>query len=108
MATDISAHYSRGDLLGRLRAALLDDGVDPDHLTMETLAPDRVRFGAMPITRHEALKPVRLLPMQTLLTFTPDFSDEGTGAQFYAEGWLLAHHHIFGGARSGEIGAVDA
>ena len=39
MATDISAHYSRGDLLGRLRAALLDDGVDPDHLTMETLAP---------------------------------------------------------------------
>ena len=39
MATDISAHYSRGDLLGRLRAALLDDGVDPDHPTMETLAP---------------------------------------------------------------------
>ncbi len=39
MATDISAHYARGDLLGRLRAALLADGVDPDHPTMEALAP---------------------------------------------------------------------
>jgi ubiquinone/menaquinone biosynthesis C-methylase UbiE len=35
----ISAHYARGDLLGRLRAALLADGVDPDHPTMEALAP---------------------------------------------------------------------
>jgi ubiquinone/menaquinone biosynthesis C-methylase UbiE len=39
LATDISAHYGRGDLLGRLRAALLDDGVDPDHPTIEALAP---------------------------------------------------------------------
>ena len=39
MGTDISAHYARGDPLGRLRAALLDDGVDPDHPTMEALAP---------------------------------------------------------------------
>ena len=39
MATDISAHYGRGDLMGRLRAALLDDGVDPDHATIEALAP---------------------------------------------------------------------
>jgi ubiquinone/menaquinone biosynthesis C-methylase UbiE len=39
LATDISAHYGRGDLLGRLRAALLADGVDPDRPTMEALAP---------------------------------------------------------------------
>jgi ubiquinone/menaquinone biosynthesis C-methylase UbiE len=39
LATDISAHYGRGDLMGRLRAALLDDGVDPDHATIEALAP---------------------------------------------------------------------
>jgi ubiquinone/menaquinone biosynthesis C-methylase UbiE len=39
LATDISAHYGRGDLLGRLRAALLDDGVDPDHPSIEALAP---------------------------------------------------------------------
>ena len=35
----ISAHYARGDLLGRLRAALLADGVDPDRPTIEALAP---------------------------------------------------------------------
>jgi SAM-dependent methyltransferase len=39
LSTDISAHYARGDLLGRLRAALLADGVDPDHPTTEALAP---------------------------------------------------------------------
>jgi ubiquinone/menaquinone biosynthesis C-methylase UbiE len=39
LGTDISAHYARGDLLGRLRAALLADGVDPDHPTIEALAP---------------------------------------------------------------------
>lgn len=37
--SDISAHYARGDLWGRLRAGLLADGVDPDRPTMEALAP---------------------------------------------------------------------
>jgi ubiquinone/menaquinone biosynthesis C-methylase UbiE len=37
--TDIAAHYSQGQLLSRLSAALKDDGVDPNHLTMEALAP---------------------------------------------------------------------
>ncbi|MDH3474632.1 MAG: methyltransferase domain-containing protein [Rhodospirillales bacterium] len=36
---DISGHYARGDILARLRAALLDDGQDPDRPTIETLAP---------------------------------------------------------------------
>jgi ubiquinone/menaquinone biosynthesis C-methylase UbiE len=36
---EISAHYSRGDLLSRLNAALLDDGVDPDRPSIEALAP---------------------------------------------------------------------
>jgi SAM-dependent methyltransferase len=39
LSTDITAHYARGDLLGRLRAALLADGVDPDYPTAEALAP---------------------------------------------------------------------
>ncbi len=39
MDTKISAHYARGDLLGRLRAALLADGNDPDQPTPEALAP---------------------------------------------------------------------
>ena len=36
---EVAAHYSRGDLLSRLAAALKADGVDPDRPTIETLAP---------------------------------------------------------------------
>jgi SAM-dependent methyltransferase len=41
MTTDqqISAHYSRGSLLDRLRDALREDGIDPDQPTIEALAP---------------------------------------------------------------------
>jgi ubiquinone/menaquinone biosynthesis C-methylase UbiE len=35
----ISQHYSSGKLLERLRAALAAEGVDPDHPTVEQLAP---------------------------------------------------------------------
>ena len=38
-ANPITAHYSRGDLLGRLSAALKDDGADPARPTVEALAP---------------------------------------------------------------------
>lgn len=37
--TDITGHYESGDLLERLRAALRDDGADPDQPTVATLAP---------------------------------------------------------------------
>jgi ubiquinone/menaquinone biosynthesis C-methylase UbiE len=37
--TDIAAYYSQGQLLARLSAALTDDGVDPNHPTLEALAP---------------------------------------------------------------------
>ena len=36
---EISAHYTRGNLLARLNAALIEDGVDPDRPTLEALAP---------------------------------------------------------------------
>jgi hypothetical protein len=36
---EVSAHYSRGNLLSRLNAALTGDGVDPDRPSMEALAP---------------------------------------------------------------------
>ncbi|MDH3742342.1 MAG: methyltransferase domain-containing protein [Hyphomicrobiales bacterium] len=41
MATEpaITGHYTSGDLLARLSAALIDDGADPDHPTLEALAP---------------------------------------------------------------------
>ena len=36
---DITGHYSRGRLLERLRATLATEGADPDHPTIEALAP---------------------------------------------------------------------
>ncbi len=36
---DITGHYARQDLMARLRAALLDDGADPDRPSFESLAP---------------------------------------------------------------------
>ena len=36
---DIADHYTSGNLLARLNAALVDDGADPAHPTIETLAP---------------------------------------------------------------------
>jgi len=32
---EVSTHYSRGDLLSRLNAALREDGIDPDHPTTD-------------------------------------------------------------------------
>jgi len=39
LRNDISRHYSHGKLLARLNAALIADGVDPEHPTIEALAP---------------------------------------------------------------------
>lgn len=36
---DITSHYTKGDLLARLEAALVEDGVDPAKPTLEALAP---------------------------------------------------------------------
>jgi ubiquinone/menaquinone biosynthesis C-methylase UbiE len=37
--SDVTSHYSRGDLLARLNAALQSDGIDVAHPTFEALAP---------------------------------------------------------------------
>ena len=36
---EVSSHYSRGQLLSRLNAALIEDGVEPAHPSIEALAP---------------------------------------------------------------------
>ncbi len=36
---DIAAHYTSGSLMARLRAALLEDGCDPDHPALDELTP---------------------------------------------------------------------
>jgi SAM-dependent methyltransferase len=38
-AKNVTAHYSRGTLRERLRGALADDGVDPQHPSLDALAP---------------------------------------------------------------------
>ena len=38
-ASDVSSHYTSGDLLARLEARLREDGVDPGRPTFEALAP---------------------------------------------------------------------
>jgi|SRR5579871_665184 len=58
---DISSHYSRGDLLARLDAALAADGVDPARPTLEALAPyDQFHGRGMEATQELAgLMPAR-------------------------------------------------
>ena len=54
-ARDIEGHYSRGDLLGRLTRALVDDGVDPSHPALDTLAPyDQFHARGIEATREIA------------------------------------------------------
>jgi ubiquinone/menaquinone biosynthesis C-methylase UbiE len=36
---EVLTHYNRGNLLSRLNEALMEDGFDPDHPSMEALAP---------------------------------------------------------------------
>jgi hypothetical protein len=99
------SHYFLNRYVSARDPLWFDEGFASVFETMETLAPDRVRFGALPESRWQALTPVRRLPVQILLSHTPDTSDAASNAQYYAEGWLLAHHYLFGGSRSGEIGA---
>jgi ubiquinone/menaquinone biosynthesis C-methylase UbiE len=52
---EVSAHYSRGNLLSRLNAALLEDGVDVDHPSIEALAPyDQFHGRGLEATREIA------------------------------------------------------
>lgn len=37
--TAVTTHYAKGDLLARLKAALAEDGADPERPTLEALAP---------------------------------------------------------------------
>jgi len=57
----VASHYSRGDLLDRLNAALAADGVDPSKLTIDALAPyDQFHGRGMEATVELAdLMPVR-------------------------------------------------
>lgn len=69
---DVASHYSKGTLLSRLKAALRDDGVDPDRPTIEALAPyDQFHSRGLEAT----------LEMATLIGARPDdhILDIGSG-----------------------------
>jgi ubiquinone/menaquinone biosynthesis C-methylase UbiE len=52
---NVTAHYSRGNLLDRLKAALVEDGVDPGRPDIETLAPyDQFHGRGLEATREMA------------------------------------------------------
>ena len=52
---EVSRHYSRTNLLSRLNAALIEDGVDPDHPSLEELAPyDQFHGRGLEVTREVA------------------------------------------------------
>jgi len=58
---EVAAHYSHGDLLSRLDAALKADGVDPQRPTLEALAPyDQFHGRGLEATEEiAALMPIR-------------------------------------------------
>ena len=69
---DVASHYSKGTLLSRLKAALRDDGVDPERPTIEALAPyDQFHSRGLEAT----------LEMATLIRARPDHHilDVGSG-----------------------------
>jgi ubiquinone/menaquinone biosynthesis C-methylase UbiE len=78
---DITLHYSQGGLLSRLNAALADDGIDPDHPSMEALAPyDQFHGRGLEATAEIAeLMPVR--PADHILDIG---SGIGGPARYYA------------------------
>ena len=52
---EVSQHYAHGDLFERLQAALIEDGADPAHPTVETLAPfDQFHGRGLEATRELA------------------------------------------------------
>ena len=71
-ASDVSGHYTSGDLLARLEARLREDGVDPGRPTFEALAPyDHFHGRGLEATEDMANRP--------LVSETDHILDVGSG-----------------------------
>jgi len=82
MEADITSHYSRGDLLARLKTALRSDGVDPEHPTIDALAPyDQFHGRGMEAT----LEIASLLPLGAADHLLDIGSGIGGPARYFAE-----------------------
>jgi SAM-dependent methyltransferase len=99
----ISAHYTRGDLLSRLEAALAEDGADPRRPSLEALAPyDQFHGRGLEATEEMAAQ-VRAAPGHHLLDigsgiggparlFAGRFGCRVTGIDLTAEFCEVARH----------------
>jgi ubiquinone/menaquinone biosynthesis C-methylase UbiE len=99
----ISAHYTRGDLLSRLEAALAEDGADPRRPSLEALAPyDQFHGRGLEATEEMAAQ-VRAGPDDHLLDigsgiggparhFASRFGCRVTGIDLTAEFCEVARH----------------
>jgi ubiquinone/menaquinone biosynthesis C-methylase UbiE len=100
---NITEHYSRGDLLRRLDAALADDGVDPAHPQFEDLAPYDQFHGRGIEATDEFVAMLQVAPGDHLLdigsgiggparTFARRFGCRVTGIDLTAEFCEVARH----------------
>lgn len=78
----IAAHYTRDDLLERLRAALIEDGVDPDHPTIDALAHYDHFHGRGIEATHEIADALEISPADHLLDIG---SGLGGPARYFAQ-----------------------
>jgi SAM-dependent methyltransferase len=79
---EVAKHYGRGELLLRLRAALQADGADPDHPTMDDLAPYDHFHGRGAEATRDAL---RLMPARANDQILDIGSGLGGPARYVAE-----------------------
>jgi len=79
---DIAGHYNRGGLLERLRAALTADGIDPDHPTLDALAPYDQFHGRSLEATEELANALSLSPSDHILDIG---SGIGGPARYFAE-----------------------
>lgn len=78
----IAAHYTRDDLFERLRAALIEDGVDPDHPTIDALAHYDHFHGRGIEATHEIADALEISPADHLLDIG---SGLGGPARYFAQ-----------------------
>jgi ubiquinone/menaquinone biosynthesis C-methylase UbiE len=81
---DVAKHYSRGNLLSRLNAALIEDGIDPEHPSIEALAPYDQFHGRGLEATLEIAELVQVAPADHILDIG---SGIGGPARYFAKRW---------------------
>jgi Tetratricopeptide repeat len=99
------AHHFMMEHMSQLQPMWFVEGFASVFESARTIGPGTVRIGEMPRSRENTLSFRRWLDTRHVLAGVPDNPDPEVNLQFYAQGWLLAHHYYFGGGRSAELDA---